>query len=98
MKTIQIAILAALLKFDILIPSPEAPPGVSPKAQLFLNWIFWGAIVALVAALIVVGVTVAYSDNKGDGLRDGMRRVAVVLTGGTIVASATSIISAIMGV
>ncbi|MDO5061279.1 MAG: hypothetical protein Q4D73_06615 [Actinomycetaceae bacterium] len=98
MKTMQIAILAVLLKFDIPTPSPVAPPGVASKAQLVLNWIFWGAIVALVAALIVVGVTVAFSDNKGDGFRDGMRRVAVVLAGGTIVASATSIISAIMGV
>lgn len=94
MKT---AILATLLKFDVPTPSPVAPPGVAEKAQIVLNWIFWGAIIGLVAALIVAGVTMALNNRRGDGVYEGLGKVVTVLAGAAIVASASSIISAIIG-
>lgn len=93
MKTVLTAILTA----DVPVPSPVAPPGVAEKVQTVLNWGFWISITALVGALIVAGVKMAINNRRGEGLSEGLGGVITVLIGAAFVASASSIISALVG-
>lgn len=90
-------LMASVLRMDVPVPTPVAPPGVGDKVQTILNWTFWGAIVVLVGALIVAGATMAINNRRGDGISDGIGKVVIVLIGAAIVASASGIIGVMVG-
>jgi magnesium-transporting ATPase (P-type) len=50
---------------------PEAPPGLGEKISMFLSWIYWIAIVASVAGVIVGAVMIWAGRDNGRQLLIG---------------------------
>jgi hypothetical protein len=64
---------------------PQAPPGLGEKVEMFLGWIYWFAIVACVAGVIVGAVMIwAGRDNGRQLLIGALIALAILATLGQI--------------
>jgi len=50
---------------------PQAPPGLGEKVEMFLGWIYWFAIVACIAGVIVGAVMIWVGRDNGRQLLIG---------------------------
>lgn len=73
MNFLRIWCILSLLLVLSLVPvtaqtieiQPEAPPGVGEKLSTVLGWVYWLAIVACIAAIIVGIVMIATGGDRG---------------------------------
>jgi magnesium-transporting ATPase (P-type) len=70
---------------------PEAPPGLGEKISMFLSWVYWLAIVASVAGVIVGAVMLWIGRDNGRQL------LILALLSLAILASLGALLSAIWG-
>lgn len=69
-------------------PSPKAPPGAE-RITIIASWVSWIVTFAAVIAFMVVGGTMMFQNQRGDGVSDASKRIAMIL-GGLIVAGAAA--------
>jgi magnesium-transporting ATPase (P-type) len=70
---------------------PEAPPGLGEKISMFLGWVYWLAIVASVAGVIVGAVMLWIGRDNGRQL------LILALLSLAILASLGALLNAIWG-
>lgn len=87
------AVFNALLPM-VEAPTPVAPPG-SEKFMLIANWVLWGASIGCIIAVVVLGVIMAISNQRGDGGEMG-KRFGLTMIGCAIVGAATGIAGALV--
>lgn len=82
--------LTAVMGMFAAVPSPrsEAPPGVSDKIGMIMNWVVWGAYAACVFGIISFAVGMIMNHRRGGGA-DGGGLIVVGLAAILIGASAT---------
>ncbi|MEM4674954.1 MAG: hypothetical protein QXM12_01555 [Nitrososphaerota archaeon] len=71
---------------------PEAPPGIGTMVQRLINWLYWGAWVAVFGAGIYGGFNIAMGDAE-----KGKKYVAGAIIGAIVLAALTVIIPALTG-
>jgi len=65
---------------------PEPPPGISTMVQKLINWLYWGAWVAVFGAGIYGGLSIAIGDSeKGKKFLGGAVIGAIVLAALTVI-------------
>jgi magnesium-transporting ATPase (P-type) len=87
---VLLAVLAPLFSAvgagaEIVNIQPQAPPGLGEKLEMFLGWIYWIAIVASVAGVIVGAVMIwAGRDNGRQLLIGALIALAILATLGQL--------------
>lgn len=70
---------------------PEAPPGISTMVQRLINWLYWGAWVAVFGAGIYGGLSIAMGDSE-----KGKKLLGGAIIGAIVLAALTAIIPALV--
>lgn len=71
---------------------PEAPPGIGAMIQRLINWLYWGAWVAVFGAGIYGGLNIAMGDSER-----GKKFLGGAIVGAMVLAALTVIIPALVG-
>lgn len=79
--------------FNLFTSTPQAIPGLT-TVQTVIGYVMWGAVAACVVGAIVVGTKIATSHRQGRD--DGMQKFGGLLGGCLVVASAGTVIGAIL--
>lgn len=74
---------------------PLAPPGAE-KLTTVASWVMWAAVLALVVAAIIAGIMLAYQRNQGMGGGEGERKLAYVVIGAIVTATAVSLVNTLV--
>lgn len=81
----------------ITVPPPAPPPGVD-KIMVIVSWVFWGGGIAGVIGLIILGITMAVSHNRGHGSTEFGSKLGYIFGGLVLIGAAGGIVTSLLGI
>lgn len=76
-------------------PTPLAPPGVEDLTEKVLSWLMWAGWIAVIAGIIIAGIMLAISNDRGMG-NENVKKLGLVIVGGILISSALTIANALV--
>lgn len=83
--------------FPAIDVTPQAPPGFEGLVSKVLGWLAWAGGAAVVAGIIMVGISLAIANERGSG-GENVKKFGAVVIGGGLIVSAASIAGLLTGV
>lgn len=77
--------------------NPQTPPGFENIAGKLLGWLAWAGGLAVVAGIIMVGISLAITNERGSG-GERVKQIGAVVMGAGLIVSAGSIAAVLTGV